>query len=130
MPSSGTSQMSVMCLVRAREGVCIPIAVVATAALALSEMRRALAVHLRSREMTRVIYGSIIGLALVVALRVHPPRAGGAAAGAAGTAIAVGLAEVYRGVVGGEARPRRRVHWPQVRAKLVEASAVVLGAGF
>jgi hypothetical protein len=34
-----------------------------------------LAWHLRSRQVSRVIYGAIIGLALVVALEAHPPRA-------------------------------------------------------
>ena len=93
-------------------------------------MQRTLAAHLGSRSVARVIYGAIIGLALVVALQVHPPSAGEAAAAVAGTALAVGLAEVYSELVGEEARTRQRVHASQVRARLVEASAVSFGAGF
>ena len=36
---------------------------------------RVLEDHLGSQQVSRVIYGSIIGLALVVALEVHPPTA-------------------------------------------------------
>src|SRR4051794_13259570 len=38
-------------------------------------LRRAVDAHLGSRDVARVIYGSIIGLALVVALGQHPPSA-------------------------------------------------------
>lgn len=77
-----------------------------------------------------MIYGAIIGLALVVALQVHPPTAGQAAVAVIGTAVAVGLAEAYSEVVGVEARTRRRIRLPQVRTVLVDAGAVTLGAGF
>jgi hypothetical protein len=86
--------------------------------------------HLASRDVARVIYGSIIGLALVVALQVHPPSAWRVAAILAGTAIAVGLAEVYSEVVGTETRTRRRVRLPAVRTLAGEAGAVAFGAGF
>jgi len=93
-------------------------------------MRRFLAAHLGSRDVARVIYGAIIGLALVVALQVHPPSAGEAAAAVLGTALAVGLAEAYSELVGEEARTRRRLRAAQVRAKLAEGGAVAFGAGF
>ena len=35
-----------------------------------------LATHLRSGQVSRVVYGSIIGLALVVAIQHHPPEPG------------------------------------------------------
>jgi hypothetical protein len=39
-------------------------------------MRTRLAAHLGSRQVARVIYGAIIGLALVVALEGYPRSAG------------------------------------------------------
>jgi|SRR4051794_34718461 hypothetical protein len=86
--------------------------------------------HLGSRDVTQVLYGSIIGLALVVALQKHPPGAGQTAGAIVGTAMAVGLAEVYSEVIGREARTRRPAGWAGVRQALGEAAAVVLGAGF
>jgi len=93
-------------------------------------LRRAIEAHLGSRDVARVIYGSIIGLALVVALQAHPPGAGTAASLLVGTAIAVGLAEAYSELVGTEARTRHRVERAQVRELLGEAGAVVFGAAF
>jgi hypothetical protein len=81
--------------------------------------------------VTRVIYGAVIGLALVVALDTDPPAgAGHTLAVIAGTAIAVGLAEVYSEVIGAEARTHRHVRAEQVRRIAVDAGAVILGAGF
>src|SRR4051812_44347496 len=91
-------------------------------------LRRAVAAHLQSHDVSRVIYGAIIGLALVVALEAHPPTAGQTIAAIAGTAIAVGLAEVYSEIIGTEARTRRRVPMSQVRAIAVNAGAVIFGA--
>jgi hypothetical protein len=86
--------------------------------------------HLESREVAHVIYGSIIGLALVVALQNHPPAAGEMAAVLLGTALAVGLAELYAEVVAAEARTRHPVPRNEMRAMAVHALAVVFGAGF
>jgi hypothetical protein len=93
-------------------------------------VRRAIAAHLGSHDVSRVIYGAIIGLALVVALEAHPPTTAQAIAAIAGTAVAVGLAEVYSEVIGIEARTRRHVPLRQVRAIGVNAGAVIFGAGF
>lgn len=93
-------------------------------------MRRAIVAHLGSRDVARVIYGAIIGLALVVALEAHPPSAGAVVSFLVGTALAVGLAEVYSEYVGTEARTRRPVDRRQLRHLLAEAGAVTLGAGF
>ena len=93
-------------------------------------LARVVDAHLGSRDVVRVIYGTIIGLALVVALQVHPPSAGQAAAAVMGTAVAVGLAEAYSELVGAEARTRRRIRASQVRTVLVDAGAVTFGAGF
>lgn len=77
-----------------------------------------------------MIYGAIIGLALVVALETHPPGAGVMVATILATALAVGLAELYSEVVGMEARYRRRVgreHLPHIAG---QALAVVVGITF
>jgi hypothetical protein len=93
-------------------------------------LRRALADHLESHDMTRVIYGSVIGLALVVALEAHPPAPGVAVATILAAALAVGLAEAYSEVIGAEARTRRPVRMSQVRTVALDAGAVTFGAGF
>jgi hypothetical protein len=86
--------------------------------------------HLASRDVARVIYGSIIGLAVVVALQLHPPPTGVAISAIAGTAIAVGLAELYSEIVAAETRTRRPVERAHLREMAGDAVAVVFGAGF
>lgn len=86
--------------------------------------------HLDSRDVARVIYGAIIGLALVVAVQGHPPPSGTMAALLVGTAVAVGLAEVYSEFVGTEVRTRRHLTRHEVRALGLEAVAVTFGAAF
>jgi VIT1/CCC1 family predicted Fe2+/Mn2+ transporter len=93
-------------------------------------VRDAVDAHLGSRDVARVIYGSIVGLALVVALEDHPPGAGATAAALLGTALAVGLAEAYSELVGTEARTRRPVDRTQVRELLADSAAVTFGAAF
>jgi hypothetical protein len=86
--------------------------------------------HLRSRQVARVIYGTIIGLAIVVGLQHHPPAAGVVVATLLGTAVAVALAELYSEVLGAQTRAGHRIG----RAALVdiadEAAAVAFGVGF
>jgi hypothetical protein len=77
-----------------------------------------------------VIYGSVVGLALVVALEAHPPTAGETVAAVAGAAVAVGLAELYSEILGGEVRNRQPVRGAQLRGAEREALAVAFGAGF
>jgi hypothetical protein len=91
---------------------------------------RALEAHLESRQVSRVVYGSIIGLALVVALQDHPPAPGVVVASLLGTGVAVGLAELYSDVLGAEARTRRLVTAMEVSKRLDEVAAVVFGIAF
>jgi hypothetical protein len=86
--------------------------------------------HLGSRDVARVIYGAVIGLALVVALEDHPPPASRAASALLATALAVSLAEVYSEAIGGEARTHRRLRTAELRRLLREAAPVGLGAAF
>ena len=80
--------------------------------------------------MGKVVYGSIIGLALVVALESHPPTASVMAVWLLGTALAVGLAEVYSEVVGAETSTRQPVSRPQLRHMVEDAAAVGFGVAF
>ena len=93
-------------------------------------MRARIESHLGSRQVARVIYGAIIGLAFVVALQAHPPSAGAVAVGLVATAIAVGLAELYSEIVGTETRTRRRVGAEHVREILDDVLAVGFGIAF
>lgn len=93
-------------------------------------MRSAIEAHLGSRQVAKVIYGAIIGMALVVALEDHPPRPGVMVATLIGTAVAVGLAELYSDWIGTETRERRHMHAGEARPILVDAGAVAFGISF
>jgi hypothetical protein len=89
-----------------------------------------IAAHLSSRGVSRVIYGAIIGLALVVALQAHPPPPGAVIASLLGTAIAVSLAEIFSELVGFETRRRRHAESAEVKEVLADSAAVAIGIGF
>jgi hypothetical protein len=82
--------------------------------------------HLGSGQVSRVVYGSIIGLALVVALEAHPPPNRGIIATVVGTAVAVALAELYSDWI--DTRTRRRQEHGRVIAE--HAAAAALGIAF
>ena len=69
-----------------------------------------LASHLDSRDAAHVLYGAIVGLAVVVAFEYHPPDAGEATATVAATALAIGLAELYSEAVSAEAIIKALLH--------------------
>jgi hypothetical protein len=96
----------------------------------VTAVRSRLESHLGSRDVARVIYGAVIGLAVVLALQLHPPSAGAAAGSLLGTAGAVALAELYSEIVGAEARNRRSVRPSELRAMAGDSLAVLFGAGF
>lgn len=100
------------------------------AAQAAGAFARRIEAHLGSRDVARVIYGAVVGLALVVALQKHPPEAGVVVGALVGTAIAIGLAELYSEAVSLEARTRRPVTARQLRPLAGESVAVMVGAGF
>jgi hypothetical protein len=86
--------------------------------------------HLGSRQVSRVVYGSIIGLALVVALEAHPPAAAAVVASLLATAVAVALAELYSELMGLEAIRRRKASTTEVRELTVDVTAVAFGISF
>jgi hypothetical protein len=92
-------------------------------------LRPGLREHLGSPHVARLIYGAIIGLALVEALEHHPPPPAAVAATLVGSAVAVGLAEAYSELVVADASTRPG-GGPHIRRVLGESCTVVLGAGF
>ena len=94
------------------------------------ELRGAVAAHLGSRQVARVIYGAIIGLALLVVLEQHPPGAATVAGSLIATAVAVGLAELYSEVVGTETRTHHRVGRRELAEMSDDAVAVGFGVSF
>lgn len=93
-------------------------------------MHPALEEHLSSRNVSRVIYGAVVGLALILALEDHPPATGETIGLLVGTAVAVGLAEFYSEIVGEEARTRRPIHAARIRRLAGDALWVAFGVGF
>jgi hypothetical protein len=91
---------------------------------------RALEEHLGSERVARVTYGSIIGIALVVVLGQHPPRAGVVVGTLLATAVAVALAELYSEVIGHQTRNRARVQRHHVRHMAGQVAAVAFGIAF
>jgi hypothetical protein len=96
----------------------------------VADVRTRLDAHLGSRQVSKVVYGSIVGVALVVALQGHPPSAASMIGWLVGTGVAVGLAELYSEVVGEETRTRHRVTRPRLRHFGEDAAVVFLGIAF
>lgn len=86
--------------------------------------------HFSSEQVARVIYGAIVGLALVVALEPHPPAAAAMGAILVTTAIAVALAELYSDVVGTRIRIRGPLGKARRREVGEEVVAVAVGTAF
>ena len=93
-------------------------------------VRRFVGAHLGSRQVARVVYGSIIGLALVVALEAHPPPPAAVIATLLGTAVAVALAELYSELVGFETTRHRKARRTEVRELGADVGAVAFGISF
>ena len=94
------------------------------------DVRTSLEAHLGSRQVSRVVYGSIIGVALIVALQSHPPSAAVMIGWLLGTGVAVGLAELYSEIVGEETSTRRRVTRHRLRFFAEDALVVTFGIAF
>ena len=95
-----------------------------------SDLRGAIESHLGSPQVTRVIYGSIIGLALVVTLERHPPTPGAVVGSLLATALAVALAELYSELVGFETVRRRKASRRELRDLYGDMAAVSFGIAF
>jgi len=86
--------------------------------------------HLGSEQVSRVIYGAIIGMALVVVLEHQHPSAAVVAASLVATGLAVGLAEVYSDFIGTQTRLRRKLDRHHYRHMLESVAAVFFGIVF
>jgi hypothetical protein len=86
--------------------------------------------HLGSEQVSRVVYGAIIGMALIVVLEHHPPSAGVTTATLVATALAVGLAEAYSDWIGHVLQHRGGFHRRDLRRIAGDVSAVAIGIVF
>jgi hypothetical protein len=93
-------------------------------------MRRAIKAHLGTRQVGRVIYGAIIGLALIVVLESHPPAPGVVIGSLLASGVAVALAELYSEIVATETELHHRVAREQVAEILDDVIAVFFGVSF
>jgi hypothetical protein len=93
-------------------------------------IRAFVAAHLESRQVSRVVYGSIIGLALVVVLEAHPPPIRSVIVSLLATAVAVGLAELYSELVGFETSRGRKATRAELRHLGRDIVAVAFGIAF
>lgn len=96
----------------------------------MKPVRESLEDHLGSHQVAHVVYGTILGLALVVVLGQHPPRASVVIVWILATAVAVALAELFSEVVDVETSERRRVTRHQLVGMLDAAAAVAVGVAF
>jgi hypothetical protein len=96
----------------------------------IAGLRPAVAAHLGSEQVSRVVYGAIIGLALIVALEHHPPRAVAMVGSLLATAVAVGGAELYSELLGLRTREHRRATREETHHLHDDAAAVAFGIAF
>lgn len=93
-------------------------------------MWRGIEDHLGGEQVSRVVYGAIIGMALIVVLEHHPPTAGVTTATLFATALAVALAELYSDWIGHVLKHRtgfQRKHAVEIAG---DVSAVAVGIVF
>ena len=93
-------------------------------------LRSRIGSHLRSGQVSKVVYGSIIGLALILALQSHPPGSLVVVGTLVATAVAVALAEVYSELLGARARASLGEETEPVREVATDSVAVAFGIAF
>jgi VIT1/CCC1 family predicted Fe2+/Mn2+ transporter len=96
----------------------------------MTELKASVESHLGSHDVSRVLYGTIVGLALVLALEADAHRAGETAVFILATALTIGLAELFAEAISQEARTREPISRAQLGPLVRDALAVVIGAGF
>ena len=96
----------------------------------MNRIRATIESHLGSHDVARILYGTIVGLALVLALESEAHGAGHTAAFIVIAALVVGVAELFSEAISTEARQRSRVTRTELRVLGRDAAAVVAGAGF
>src|SRR5690349_6535562 len=93
-------------------------------------MWRVIEEHLASERVSRVTYGAIVGMAVLVVLEHHPSAPGVVAGTLVATGLAVALAEIYSEVVGVHARTHRLVDRTHLGRAAGEGLAVAIGVAF
>ena len=93
-------------------------------------LRQTIEEHLGSELVSRVIYGSILGLALILVLHAHPPGNGVVIGSLLATGIAAGLAELFSEAIGTATRTRRPVKRSELGKMADSALAVAYGVSF
>ena len=93
-------------------------------------IRSRLGSHLRSGQVSRVVYGSIIGLALILTLKAHPPGVGTIVGTLLATALAVALAEIYSEVLGARALGALGETTEPIATIVGDTAAVAFGIAF
>ena len=93
-------------------------------------MRHGIEEHLGSEQVSRVVYGAIIGMALIVVLEHHPPTPIVTEVTLIATGLAVALAELYSEVIGEWTKNRQMVQRHHVREIATDVGAVFFGIVF
>jgi hypothetical protein len=96
----------------------------------VSGWRLRMVAHLRSGQVSRVVYGSIIGLALVLTLEAHPTTERVAIGTLVATGLAVGLAELYSEVIGARTQVALGGEVEPISVIFLDTVAVFLGIAF
>jgi len=86
--------------------------------------------HLRSGQVSKIVYGSIIGLALVLTLEAHPSTPGVVIGSLVATGFAVGLAELYSEVIGAHTKKGLGEEHAATAEVVEETAAVIIGVSF
>lgn len=89
-----------------------------------------LVAHLGSRQVARTVYGSIIGLALVLTLEAHAADGPTVIGSLLASAVAVALAELYSEIIGARARASVGASAEPVGEVVADVGAVVFGIVF
>jgi hypothetical protein len=93
-------------------------------------MPSAIREHLGPTQFSRLIYGAMIGLALIVGLEHEEPDPAVMAGTLAATGVAIGLTELYSEFLGTEVGTRRRVDHARSREIAANVAALFFGASF
>lgn len=79
-------------------------------------------------RVSKIIYGSIIILVVILAMEDHPPSAAGTVATVLFAGLGVALAELYSDFIGTRIRERRGLTWNERSQITRNVSAVMIGA--
>lgn len=86
--------------------------------------------HLDSGDVARILYGTIVALALVLAFEDEPHHPAEVGWFILATAVMIGLAELFSEAIVAPARTKQMLAVSHVRTLARDALAVTIGAGF